>query len=84
MTDLFGNPRAVAAFADFMRPATDPDFVPFQVGLAAFGGQAMTSTLMDEIRTKRGLAYGAYMTLSEHRGAGAITGQTIAVAGGEI
>ena len=55
-------------------PASDPDFVPFQVALAAFGGHGMTSTLMEEVRTKRGLAYGAYMTLSERRGAGALAG----------
>ena len=55
-------------------PATDPDFVALQVALSAFGGHGMTSTLMDEIRTRRGLAYGAYMTLSERRGAGAVAG----------
>ena len=55
-------------------PATDPDFVPLQVALAAFGGHGMTSTLMEEVRSKRGLAYGAYMTLSQRRGAGAVAG----------
>src|SRR6185295_13605853 len=44
------------------------------VGLAAFGGHGMTSTLMDEVRTKRGLAYGAYLSMGQRRGAGAITG----------
>jgi zinc protease len=29
---------------------------------------------MDEVRTKRGLAYGAYLSLSERRGAGAVSG----------
>jgi zinc protease len=62
---MFGHP-AVAA--------TDPDYVPLMIGLAAFGGRAMTSTLMDEVRTKRGLAYGAYMTLGERRGVGAAVG----------
>jgi zinc protease len=55
-------------------PATDPDFVALQVALTAFGGHGMTSILMDEVRTKRGLVYGAYMTLSERRGAGAVAG----------
>jgi zinc protease len=54
--------------------ASDPDFVALSVALSAFGGHGMTSTLMDEVRTKRGLAYGAYMTLSERRGAGAAAG----------
>ena len=44
------------------------------VGLAAFGGHGMNATLMDEVRTKRGLAYGAYMTLGERRGVGAAAG----------
>jgi zinc protease len=54
--------------------ATDPDFVALSVAMAAFGGHGMTSTLMDEVRTRRGLAYGAYLTLAERRGAGAATG----------
>jgi zinc protease len=54
--------------------ATDPDFVPLSVGLAAFGGRAMSSTLMDEVRRKRGLAYGAYMTMEEKRGTTAAAG----------
>jgi zinc protease len=54
--------------------AGDPDLVPLEVAFAAFGGHGMTSTLMDEVRTKRGLAYGAYLSLSERRGAGAISG----------
>jgi len=62
---MFGHP-AVAA--------TDPDYVPLMIGLAAFGGRAMSATLMDEVRTKRGLAYGAYMTLGERRGVGAAVG----------
>jgi zinc protease len=52
-------------------PATDPDLVALEVGMAAFGGHGMNSTLMDEVRTKRGLAYGAYMNVTRRRGAGA-------------
>ncbi len=55
-------------------PATDPDLVALDVAFAAFGGHGMTSTLMDEVRTKRGLAYGAYLSMGQRRGAGAITG----------
>lgn len=54
--------------------ASDPDFLPLTLGLAAFGGHAMNSTMMTEIRRKRGLAYGAYLTLAERRGVGAATG----------
>jgi zinc protease len=62
---MFGHP---------MVPASDPDYLPLQLGLAAFGGHGMTATLMDEVRTRRGLAYGAYMTLSERHGAGSVAG----------
>jgi len=59
---LFGHPAV---------RASDPDFVPLSIGLAAFGGHAMNTTMMNEIRTKRGLAYGAYLNMSERRGVGA-------------
>src|SRR5262245_19981656 len=62
---LFGHPGV---------RATDPDFLPLTLGLAAFGGHAMNATMMSEIRRRRGLAYGAYLSLSEHRGPGAVTG----------
>jgi zinc protease len=48
--------------------AGHPDFLPLTVAFAAFGGRGMRSTLMDEVRTKRGLAYGAYMGLVARRG----------------
>src|SRR5204863_3495472 len=62
---LFGHPAV---------RATDPDFLPLTLGLAAFGGHAMNATLMSEIRRRRGLAYGAYLSLTERRGTGAVTG----------
>jgi zinc protease len=62
---MFGHP---------MVAASDPDYLPLTLGLEAFGGHGMTATLMDEVRTKRGLAYGAYMTLSERHGTGAAAG----------
>jgi predicted Zn-dependent peptidase len=34
----------------------------------------MNSTMMSEIRRKRGLAYGAYLTLAPRRGVGPVTG----------
>jgi zinc protease len=66
---LFGHPAV---------RASDPDFVPLSIALAAFGGHAMNTTMMNEIRTKRGLAYGAYLTMSERRGVGAATGWVFA------
>jgi zinc protease len=62
---MFGHPAV---------RATDPDYLPLVIGLAAFGGHGMNATLMNEVRTKRGLAYGAYMTLGERRGVGAAAG----------
>jgi zinc protease len=62
---MFGHPALRAA---------DPDFLPLTVALAAFGGHGMNATLMNEVRTKRGLAYGAYMTLGERRGVAAASG----------
>ena len=62
---MFGHPAV---------KATDPDYLPLLIGLSAFGGHGMNATLMNEVRTKRGLAYGAYMTLGERRGVGAATG----------
>jgi zinc protease len=54
--------------------AGDADFIPLQVGLTAFGGQAMNATLMNEVRRKRGLAYGAYLILRERRTASLASG----------
>jgi len=62
---MFGHPALRAA---------DRDYLPLSIGLAAFGGRAMNSTLMDEVRRKRGLAYGAYLILDERRGVGAAAG----------
>jgi zinc protease len=49
-------------------PAAHPDFFPLTVAFAAFGGRGMNATLMDEVRSRRGLAYGAYMGLHPRRG----------------
>jgi zinc protease len=62
---MFGHPALRAA---------DPDYLPLSVALEAFGGHGMSTRLMTEVRTKRGLAYGAYMTLGERRGVGAAAG----------
>ena len=61
-------------FGQFGVRATDPDYVPLLVALTSFGGHGMKATLMDEVRTKRGLAYGAYMNLSERLARGSVIG----------
>jgi len=62
---MFGHPSL---------PASSPDRLPLALAMATFGGRGMTATLMDEVRTKRGLAYGAYMNLHTRRGPGALRG----------
>ena len=66
--------QAQILFGQLGVPATDPDYVPLLVAVSGFGGHGMKATLMDEVRTKRGLAYGAYMTLAETLARGPITG----------
>lgn len=66
--------QAQIFFGQLAVPATDPDYVPLLLLSTSFGGRGMKATLMDEIRTKRSLAYGAYMTLSERLGRGALNG----------
>ena len=62
---MFGHPSL---------PANHPDRLALQLVMATFGGRAMNATLMDEVRTRRGLAYGAYMSFQGRRGPGAIRG----------
>jgi zinc protease len=49
----------------------DPDFLPLQVATTAFGG-TFTARLMDEVRSKRGLSYGASARVGQGRGAKAL------------
>lgn len=49
--------------------AADPDFVPLQIALTAFGG-TFTSRLMQSIRVERGWSYGAYARLAAERAGG--------------
>jgi zinc protease len=62
---MFGHPTL---------PAEHPDRLALQLAIASFGGRGMNATLMDEVRSKRGLAYGAYMNLATHRGPSALRG----------
>lgn len=64
---MFGQP--------VMAP-TNPDYVALEVALASFGGHAMTATLMNELRTERGLVYGAYADLVPGRHVSAIRAWT--------
>ena len=62
---MFGQPAL---------PASHADRLPLHLAMASFGGRAMNATLMEEVRTRRGLAYGAYMSLGIRRGPGALRG----------
>jgi zinc protease len=62
---MFGHPSL---------PANHPDRVALGLVMTVFGGRAMNATLMDEVRTRRGLAYGAYMGFQGRRGPGAVRG----------
>jgi zinc protease len=61
-------------FGQATLPASHPDRLPLALAIASFGGRGMNATLMDEVRSKRGLAYGAYMNFSPHRGPSALRG----------
>lgn len=61
-------------FGHFGVRASEPDYLPLLVAVTSFGGPGMKATLMDEVRTRRGLAYGAYMGLSQRLGRGSLSG----------
>jgi len=48
----------------------DPDYYPLFLGNHVFGGNGLVSQLSQEIRERRGLAYGAYSAFSPMRQAG--------------
>ena len=50
----------------------DPNYLPLYVATMAFGG-TFTARLMDEVRSKRGLSYGASARVSNGRGVRAFT-----------
>lgn len=51
-------PQAAAMFAQVGPARGDPDWFPFQVAMYALGGGGFSSRLTEEVRVKRGLAYG--------------------------
>ena len=57
-------------------PVDHPDHLALSVALESFGGNAMTSTLMDSFRTKRGLAYGISFSATKRKGQGPLWGST--------
>ncbi|MGV6872678.1 M16 family metallopeptidase [Pseudochelatococcus sp. B33] len=54
----------------------DPDFIPAIVFNHILGGGAFTSRLFQEVREKRGLAYGVSTSLTTFRAAGLVVGGT--------
>ena len=53
-------PQAVVRFGGAGIARNDPDFIPAYVVNHILGGGSFTSRLYDEVREKRGLAYGVY------------------------
>jgi zinc protease len=51
----------------------DPDWYPAMIMNHVLGGGGFAGRLMNEVREKRGLAYGAYSRLSTYRGAGLLS-----------
>jgi zinc protease len=74
LVDKPGRQQTQVMFGHPTLRATDRDYVALSVGLAAFGGHAMNAKLMDEVRRKRGLAYGAYLTVAPRRGVAPASG----------
>jgi zinc protease len=62
-------PQSVAIFGHKGLPRDDPDFIPAYVMNYILGGGGFSSRLMEEVREKRGLAYGVYSYLSTMKGA---------------
>ena len=48
-------------------PASHPGFYALQVMTSAFGGQFSSRLMQELLRVKRGLSYGAYAWVSNHR-----------------
>jgi zinc protease len=57
-------PQSAAVFGQAGLTRDDPDFIPAYVMNYVLGGGGFSSRLMQEVREKRGLAYGVYSYLS--------------------
>lgn len=60
-------PQSVAIFGLGAMPRKDPDFIPAFVLNNIIGGGGFASTLMEEVREKRGLAYSVYSYILPYR-----------------
>lgn len=67
-------PQSVAIFGQRGLPRDHPDFIPAFVMNHVIGGGGFSSRLMEEVREKRGLAYGVYSYLANYEGADLILG----------
>jgi len=67
-------PQSVAIFGQKGLWRDDPDFIPAFVMNYILGGGGFSSRLMEEVRDKRGLAYGVYSYLSVRDEAALILG----------
>jgi len=59
-------PQSVVTFAQAGLSRQDPDYYIAYVMNQAFGGGGLGSRLMEEVRDKRGLAYGVYTSLAPY------------------
>ncbi|MEH6833600.1 MULTISPECIES: M16 family metallopeptidase [Falsihalocynthiibacter] len=71
----FDTPQSVALFAHEGIARDDPDFFPAYVLNQVLGGSGLGSTLMDEVREKRGLTYGVSSFLAPRDQGALIMGQ---------
>lgn len=53
-------PQSSVAFAQSALPRSDPDYYAFSIVNQVLGGSGLTARLFEEVREKRGLAYGVY------------------------
>lgn len=67
-------PQSVVTFGQAGLSRKDPDYYIAYVMNQAFGGGGLTSRLMEEVREKRGLAYGVNTSLAPYDRAALITG----------
>ncbi len=67
-------PQTTALFAQPGLSRTDPDYYAAQLVAQVLGGQGFGTRLMQEVREKRGLAYGAYAYLLPRRTAPLLLG----------
>jgi len=67
-------PQSVVTFGQAGLSRKDPDYYVAYVMNQAFGGGGLTSRLMEEVREKRGLAYGVNTSLAPYDRSALITG----------